>query len=438
MITMALLALAQTQPLDGVAAADLPYTFVISLDHIPADDQAAWLAVVNFSLASASQQRVAELCTLQPTEAPGRYLIDVRNLKWSGAAFTKALADYPYAPKLPSSRPGVRAVPKVIRGDWLALQIWDTTSSQVRYLLLYGRADITRDQWLAIHDFDKGAKFAIGAIEGQSGVTVPGGRRVILTDERRAWLWTTLDTKQAGKGDPLEQPDSPFRLAKGQPAWLDPDLAIHDGSEHIAALYKHSIKSTARGHLSDYLLANAAGQVVQQGPTDLVFDRTAGFRRLAEIRLGSCVTCHTAGLNYPTSDEYRLFRGARILKRNKALDLAAFYAPLTTKIEQYNAGYAAGVRLITGLAPAEFVPLFARCFEWYDHDLSPDQAAAELGTSRQILTLSLASLTSGGYDIGARLSNLAEGQPIPRAAFELHYLTALKAVIKWKSEHPLP
>ena len=410
--------------LQTFAEADRPYIYYVDLRHVPDDERADMRATLQFTLASTSRQRVLELCTAQDTGIPGLLWLDIRSMLWNGNQVTRVFQRYPYNRRV-QIRHDLFAVPRVWRADWLILELWDTTRSDARYRLLHNDAGIDRDKWLAFHGDRKERDFAIGFIEGASGVTI-SGKRVLISDERRDWIWTTLDFVDVDEQDPLEQPDNAIA------DWQDAAKAIHDGSEHIASLHKHSLKSGKRGILQDYFLSNAKGQRVEEGPTNLVQDRTRSFRGLAEIRLGACVTCHVAGLNFPTSDEYRLFRGDRYVKRDKQLELAAFYAPVLEKLKHTNEQYTAGVELVTGMTPEQNVAAFTGSVAWYDNDVDIDQAGRELDLPAEEVGLAIA-YASKNIDVGARLSHLSEGGRIPRSSFESNFRRLLEVVELWNT-----
>ena len=425
MIMVALLAITQADYIESLPPADRPYTFLIDVRYVPDEHREQHVKALQFTLASASRQRVIEYCTAQPTGIPGLMAVDIRNLLWDGNEVTQVFQRYPYGRKVLSKRHNVIAVPRAWRADWLILELWDTTRSDARYRLLYGDADINRDQWLEFHGQQKADKeFAIGFIEGNSGVTV-SRKRVLISDERRDNVWTTLDFLEVdGKGDPLEQPGNVIDW-QAKP--------IHDGSEHIAALYKHSIKTGERGVLQDYFLSNAKGERVEAGPAALVQDRTRAFRGLSEIRLGACVTCHGGGLNFPTSDEWRLFRGSRYVTQAAKVKLGAFFAPVARKMETHNVDFEAGVKLVNGLSGEQNAKQFAAVVAWYDADVTPEQAARELGIPAEELGLAIAYSAKQGIDVGARLSHLAEGGDIPRSSWESNFTLILEVIEQWQS-----
>jgi hypothetical protein len=67
MIMVALLAITQADYLESLPPADRPYTFLVDVRHVPDEQREQHIAALQFTLASASRQRVIEYCTAQPT-----------------------------------------------------------------------------------------------------------------------------------------------------------------------------------------------------------------------------------------------------------------------------------------------------------------------------------------------------------------------------------
>lgn len=411
------LPLAASQPADVAAAlADqaklppdaIPFTHYLTLAGAAPEDQVDLGVATRLVVASSSRQPIIERCTPQYLDG-GVLRIDLRDLLWDYKDFAKVMADYPY-------QPWTRNPPLVIRADWLLLELADQQESDAFEILFYGSQNIpkTRDdalKFLSVDtvggtDTDDYRNF--GMIEGKSGVAVNGIRWIENRPVQRGYAWGTRDILQVEQGkDPLENLTGGFN---------------HDGEEWIIGIPKQSLRSNKRGALQVYFLANGAGTIVNRAPVDLVVDATR-FRGVTEIRAaGSCVQCHSRGLNDPTSNELRVFldSGAQIQAlKELPTQIEAFHlAELRTEIERDQQDYATAVDAVCGVEPTEAAAAFKRSIDAYDKPLNLTTMARELRRSEDALRNALAFASANGIPLSARLAGAATGITVPREAWE--------------------
>lgn len=398
---------------------DHAYIYYISTANSPETERSKVAAALRLIVPSTSSQPIIEKCTPVNVEGTNLYRIDLRQLKWRWQDWHALLAEYPYSP------PGIH-LPLIIRADWLCMALTDSHEHPEGYLpLLYGaNVPKTRDEFLRFWKVDNDPGLRFGLIEGESGVSVQRTRWIENRPISRGYAWGTRDVLEVnGKSDPLQFPDGTFK---------------HDGEEWIVGIPKQSLATGARGTLQVYLLANGQGTRVDRAPVDLVED-SSRFRGLAEIRnAGSCIQCHAAGINPPTTNEFKqlIVDGVDIYaKKDLQEALETFHMSDTGKeIERNNEDFAAIVQIATGCKPSEAVAAFKGTVEGYDKDVSLDAAARELYCDTKDLSLALAYASAGNYDLGARLARLAHDTALPRSVWEEQYQKAYEALQLWRQQ----
>jgi hypothetical protein len=348
------------------------------------------------------------------------YRIDLRQLEWDWRDWRKVLARDPYSPG--------QTLPLVVRADWLLAELTDAFASDSYYRLLYGGKNIpkTREDFLKFWQVESDPAFRFGLIEGRSGVALAGIRWIEnRPTANRGYAWGTRDSAEIdAKTDPLERPDGSFR---------------HQAEEWIVGIPKWSAAGP-RGTLQAYLLANGQGQRQDRAPADIVADQTR-FRGLPEIRTcGSCIQCHVAGIKGPKENQLKEAIAAGVdlyADRQTQESLERFHlADVEKEVARNREDYAAIVHLVTGHSPEENAAEFKRCIDWYDGDVTREQAARELGVTPDELRLALGYASARNLSLGARLSALAHEAPMPRTAWEDVYATAYAAVKLWRSAAP--
>lgn len=411
--TIALLLLA-VSPIDYDAAladraqfpaAELGYFYYLTTSHLAGEQKAACDATLAFVVASSSQQQIIEKA-MPALVQDGLYRIDLRDVKWDWRLWHKVIDRYPY-------REQPTKLPLVIRGDWLITQLVDTTQSNAYYLLLYGRDDLNRDDFLQAWGVNNDAKTHFGIITRSKSPIGPAVSGIRLVENRptknRGTAWGTRDSaKIDADSDPLEHLDSKFR---------------HQAEEWLVAMPKQSIATGRRGSLLAAWLNDAQGKRQEEAPPSIVTDHH-GFRGQQAIRnWGSCVGCHASGINDPGVSELRQYiaAGVDVYATPKKLQeqIELFHLSDAAKqIARDNEDWAAGVAMCNGLSGAENAEAFAGTIEGYDRDVSLEVAAAELYTEAAELRLALAYASQNGLKLSARLSGLAHQKSISRAAWE--------------------
>lgn len=366
-------------------------------------------------LPSVSRQENLDYC--KPVQvSPTLWRIDLAALKWSPAAWLRAVADYPYHPTGYFN-------PLVVEAHWLLPRLTDQTESTAYLELIFGVVPATRDEALGLLHVDNNPELRFGLIEGNSGVSVQKVRWIENRPISRGYAWGTRDSLQINAAkDPLERPDGGFQ---------------HDGEEWIIGLPKFDPNTGYRGALQAYFLANGQGTIVPRAPVDLVEDHTK-FRGFAEVRNpGSCIQCHSSRLNVPGENEFRLVREIGVeFKALVPLDekLAAFHlSDLKKELTRNNEDCDNVIRLITGVSPEEASLAFSSVVSVHDADVTFERAAAEYQSDPWELALAIDYALSNNLIVGTRFAALARGRELPREAFEERYQTVYQILQTWRN-----
>lgn len=399
------------------------YCFYLSTSHLVGEERAKCEAALPFVVASCSRQTIVERCTPVPV-AEGLYRIRLDDLGWDWRQWGHVVAAYPYA-----TTPGKLQL--VYRADWLIVTLADTTHSDAYYRLLYGTAELNREQFLEVHGVSKKAEHHFGVIvrsEHPLGPSVAGLRLVENRDtDQRGSAWGTRDSaKITAKSDPTEHLAGDFE---------------HDAEEWIVSMPKISLRTGERGTVFGYLLANGKGVRQEEAPPAIVTDHL-GFRNQAAIRnWGSCVGCHASGFLDPGVSELRQL----IAGKDAGVDVYAYPKALAEQIERFhlsdaalqikrdNEDYAAGLRLINGLDGPTNAECFRAAIDDYDRDVDLATAAAETYTTPAELRLAIANYNQQGARVSARLAALADNIALPRTRWEEEWIAALLAVQSWEA-----
>lgn len=372
-----------------------------------------WQAAISWAVCHASQ--AADLGAARPVvKGPTVLRIDLEALGWKFEDWQAVLADYPYQDS---------ENPLFVRGDWLLVQLLDSTQSDAYLRLQFGDPKLTRDELLKRLEVDRKRARDLnldhGLVEIESQVAI---QRVRVLE-----FFPRLGGYAAGTRDffTVAADNSPLQLA-------DLEGLKHDGEEWIVGTPRQWPGGT--GVLQTYFLANGAGALVAEAPVRLVEDRTR-FRQMASIRFpGSCMACHRAGLNAPTKNGLATWISSGIQLQSSSVAKAArlerwHLADTGPLVARAGEDTAAAADWITygRLTPDEAVDNMAAAAAWHDQPLEFAQAAAELRTSERRLADGLAIAAAEG-DAGGHLVALLLRLPIRRDVWESAYLNALESV----------
>ncbi len=218
--------------------------------------------------------------------------------------------------------------------------------------------------------------------------------------------WKSYDFKPV---DPKEKTPRRRNLKAHPTGPGGPNDFEHDGGEMIFSL---------PNGLQGYMLTDAAGQQIPEGPTDVVVDKEAVKRgRDPEVVNGvSCMNCHWSGMLNKT-DQVR----EHVLSQPSAYSktvvefVTAVYAPkadTNAKLQEDRERFEAAVKRcgLTGLAKSE--PVATLAFQ-FDEPLDLDLAAAEAGVAVDKFVAALRTNAALGRELGS----LPQGQPVPRDTY---------------------
>jgi hypothetical protein len=425
-ITVALLLLAVNPEADAALAdrakfpPDQQHNLVyLTTSTVAEADREKLVNVLRFVVPSLSSKPYLEEQLPQTVEGTNLLRLDLAGLGWE-ATYPVVLGQQ----FVPSYRPDLahaKAIPIVADGLWFAATLLDPVETgDAQYQLLYGpKPPKTADEFLRVWGIQNDADYVFGMIEGASGVAV---QRIRLIENRpgakRNYGWITHDSaKIAGATDPLENLPNKARfdaqeLIVGNPKWY--------GGQS--------------GMLQAYFLANGKGERQEKAPADIVVDHT-GIRGV-EIRNSiSCITCHTTGINPPTSDEFKAYieAGARVsfLKKDDQRNTDRYLgSDVAKEVANNQQAYSDGVRLCNGLTAEANTKAFADVVRLYDAAVTLEQAARELYCPAKELQLALADY-SRRYTLTGRLALLAEGKPISREQWKNSFKQAQEVIYLW-------
>ena len=408
-----LLAIAGVDPSEADAAhadwvalgkGNYAYATVSTERSEPAKERAARQLAFNCASMSSNSYLGDQL----PVKLPGTdlYRLDLDGLGWAKTWATVLVRHYKYRPDLTT----YGRYPLVVQAQFINAELTDPIKTPgAASLLLYGRELKTAQEFRNHWKVNVTKTEAFGFIEGASGVQAEGLQRLMVNYDTslRTRFFETFDSKiVAGKNDPLENPVL--------------GTLKFDGSELIAGMPKHY--NGQGGSLQAYFLADAKGNAVNVAPVDLVKD-SEGVRGPDIRNHLDCIVCHTSGMQMPTVNAYReyLIGGAKIYAdKHTKRELERLYeSPFVKELDRQNEDYAAAVKLVNGLTPEKNAAEFVACIKAYDAPVTLAQAAREVYSTPEELRLAI-----GGYaptlKLTARLSMLAEGQPISRDQWKLN------------------
>lgn len=410
--------------------ADWPYIFYLTLRPSTGINEAGQPAeqlrqAIKLVIASDSIQPVIERCA--PTEIVGTGLlrIDLRDLKWRVEDWQTVAGK-----RNPYSLDGY--APLVVRADWLLVEMSDLDESDSYTRLIFGGNKLpkTRDDVLkffhAVNDDD--LKF--GLIEGKSGVSKQGTRRIEFLPVLTGVFSRTEDVKELSN-----ERDAAEHLNGGSP---------FDAEEGIPALVKISLSTGDRCLLHWYYLADGNGKLINKADPGIVEDSTR-FRGHCDIICpGGCIQCHSEGYKQPSLNLVRALiagskefdDGLKIFEHVGHQDQleAKLLSDTKTLIEREQHDFQKGVLIATGKDSGTVADSFRAAVNRYDRALTLGNVTTELDTPADGTTLKLVS--SG--TISTRLASLTENiqlpngkeEPgtVPRRAFEQDFAPAYIAI----------
>lgn len=364
--------------------------------------------------------------------------IDIRDYNWTEKSFEKISGAEPYVRKPwinEESYDNLRlnSGNALLRADWFIAHTSDV-SKQVDndiggdpfyYVLLYSNFSIpkTGDEYRKIWEIDlkrvTNRQLSRGAVinKGESIVS-RWAREIAGIRSENGYHYETSDFKNnIGKlvdgkfisNDPLENL-SIERDKNGR--------AIHKNIARNADAHEY-ITSNYHG-LQVYFITNGNQERVETGDPTIVVDTRdlTGDIRVRSAR--SCVVCHPIGLNPPSNAlREHLEDGIDLVIGTREYEEAAkkFYLSndLGARIQDDQVLYARAVVQTNGLLPEDNARLFQRILDWYDDDISLEQAARECGVSVEIFKEKVGKSTVSRL---GRLVASTKDYKIPRALWD--------------------
>lgn len=395
-------------------ATEHPYLYYFGTGHVAPEQQDQLARVLAFTVCSCTRAEVIEH-QLPVQVAPTVFRVDTRALGWIHSLPQLLKTKYPY-----STIPGSSSL--LIRADWFIATVLDQAESQETYLqLLYGSAPKTLAELLKLLEATPGSRYQHGHIESASGVSV-AGTRLITTQPTagRHDVWITFDSSEiAGESDPLEKLDRSQKF---------------EASEIIAMVPKSVASTGELGGLQVYALANAAGQLQQKAPANVVVDHHG--TRGVEIRnCVSCIICHEEGLRPLKVNALRQYitSGAEAYADYKTQqEIERFHLTrVETLIDRQNEDYATILWAINQLTPAQNAQAMQAVIRAYDAGITLEKAARDTWSTPKELQLALANYGR----LPSRLAQLAHGQTINRDSWELYgYRISLLSLKAWRTK----
>jgi len=350
--------------------------------------------------------------------------IDIRDYNWTNEAFEKVSVTEPYIRK-PWVTPSYDVLREqsgnaLVRLDWFLMHTADTTRQADRnltplyYELMYARVGVpkTADQYRKLWNIDVATAethlLARGSIvdKGQSIVS-RHARELTGLRIGHGYHWESSDYKNMDNQNDVLENLSIERNAKGIP--------VHKGIARKGDAHEY-ITSNYLG-LQTYFLSDGAGKRIEFADPTIVVDTRD---RIGDVRVRtarSCIHCHGLGIN-PSKNELRAVIGDGVDLITTYADYKqaarAYYLTTTEQTEQDDAIlYSRAVLQANGLDSLENSEMFADILNWYDRDVTLEQAAVECGVTVAEFRTKVSQSAQG------RLARLAKtGHPIPREVWE--------------------
>lgn len=392
------------------------YLVYFSTSHLEGEQREAVAAALKHRVAATSPQQILEKCVPQQI-GDTLYRLNLKEAQWDYRQFFHAVAKHPY----------YGSKQYIYHADWFVAQISDTTKSDAYYRLLLGKANPSRNDFLAFLGVNNDTTHHFGIITRSKSPIGPAVAGLRFVENRptnqRGSFWTTRDSAEiTPESDPLEHLTNDFK---------------HEAEEHIGNLPKLSLSTGERGALMAFMLTNAKGERQEEAPPSIVTDHLS-FRGQSAIRnVGSCLGCHATGYLPPGESELRTYIGNGLDVYAKPKEVQEFIerfhlSDAGKQLTRDNEDLATGLRLCNGLDGETDYEAFRSTMQYYDAELTLETAAQELHTTAAELRLAIAYANTTGQNLGARLPALVHGGTMSRASWEQYgYLTAAYAVQDW-------
>ncbi len=313
------------QRLNSLNAADRPFQRFFVLTHVwnngSVTDRELRLhrAALAKAINSLSQQPAIvhpDPCDLNETV----YAVDLRAVGWSPRQWHAAMAGYPYGLS-PTKFESVQKAEDIraaladatqlvyVRADWFIAHA--TRSPRYEQLLGLPKTVAELETQLNV-DVEKNFRQDRILRAGFSESGVSGQSRVVERhDANSGAYWKTFDFRVSdGRGNPFRFPLGP----KFNGNSFDRFAFEHAGGEMIFSL---------PNGLHGYMLANAEGGFIAEGPVDIVWDSTHASGSPVIVNGLSCMSCHRHGIQ-PFQDAVR--QGAAFLDPTAVAKVGQLYA----------------------------------------------------------------------------------------------------------------
>lgn len=231
------------------------------------------------------------------------YAVDIRELTWTFETWTTLLSHYPYGlkfdllPDVPVVNELAREVYELtgtdiptVRADWFIAKA--TRPPLYHHLLRVPEFDHQLEEKLGVHairnirnaEVDRAGMITSGISEQH--------RMVERHEGTNGYYWKSYDFKPTSeRGDLTRYPLGPNYDRHAYERFT----FLHDGGEIIFRL---------PNGLQGYMLTDGRGRRIDEGPTDVVADKTRVSGNVAIVNGLSCMACHTQGM-LPVEDIVR-------------------------------------------------------------------------------------------------------------------------------------
>jgi hypothetical protein len=138
-----------------------------------------------------------------------------------------------------------------------------------------------------------------------------------------------------------------------------------------------------------YGLFNNKGERAEFVPEELAIDRTDKYDHRVR-NPGSCIVCHTSGINAPDDLVNKFFKQGGIfsaLSKEKQDKVKTYFVKWETKLRADQESYAEFVKDTTKRTPAQNASSYASMREYYDDPVTLVKAAVELGTTTRVVRI---------------------------------------------------
>lgn len=361
------------------------------------------------------------------------YRVDVDAMGWGVAGWTQALKNYPYHG---SSHDGNILIARV---DWLLAYGADASrtttgdKAQTVYfsLLFGGKPPKNKTELLA----------AFGLVEKKTG-----RERAQVIDDSGVAFGRRLYVHHKDVVDWDETYDSARPVGVRDPA-LGVDAFKAQAQELIFEIMKVLPTGTREEvRIQAYALTNAeTGAIIAVATNDIVEDFKRFGNRASVRNPGSCIQCHTAGINGSNSNAFVDFLKlpgvptitVKDVKQQTVFD-PLYLSSLGKYRKRANEDVAAWTLEYLQTDPRGAVDAWVRTVEIYDEDLDLAQVAREMYAAPNDLRLALGYFSSvkGPLPQYMDVAGLAHGGKVSRLQFEdVGFGQCFEAMKLWRAKH---